>query len=126
MEELRSTEILDKEIQEDARKKAERILANADADCKKIINNVSVRIADIQKEKEIFYKEKLAQVIKDSDASVPLEKERFLVSFEGKVVIEAINDYLQQLDLKKQLQLIEKLLNRYILVNQLLLKVVKH
>ena len=31
MEELRSTDILDKEIQDDARKKAEKILKNADA-----------------------------------------------------------------------------------------------
>lgn len=113
MEELRSTEILDKEIQEDARKKAERILANADAECKKILNDVSAKISAVKKEKETYYEEKLFQVKKDSEASVPLEKERFLVSFEGKVVIEAINRYLKQLDIQKQLKLIEKLLNRY-------------
>ena len=33
MNELRSTEILDKEIQADARKKAERILVSAKAEC---------------------------------------------------------------------------------------------
>ena len=33
MQELRSTEILDKEIQTDARKKADKLLKKADADC---------------------------------------------------------------------------------------------
>ena len=37
MQELRSTDILDKEIQADARKKAERMLAKADLDCEKLI-----------------------------------------------------------------------------------------
>ena len=36
MEELRSTEVLDKEIETDARKKAERILAKADSDERRI------------------------------------------------------------------------------------------
>ena len=37
MEELRSTEVLDKEIRADARKKAEKILDKADVDCRYII-----------------------------------------------------------------------------------------
>ena len=36
MQELRSTDILDKEIQADARKKADRILRQAEVDCEKI------------------------------------------------------------------------------------------
>lgn len=113
MEELRSTEILDKEIHEDARKKAERILANAEAESKKILDNVSVRIAQARKEKEAAYAERLAHARKDSEAAVPLEKERFLVSFEGGVVIAAINDYLRNLDEERQLQILERLLRRY-------------
>lgn len=113
MEELRSTEILDKEIHEDARKKAERILANADAECKKIMEGVASRIAAARKEKEAAYAAKLAGIQKDSEAAIPLEQERFLVSFEGSSVIAAVNRYLESLSLDKQFKLIEKLLVRY-------------
>lgn len=113
MEELRSTEILDKEIHEDARKKAERILANANSECEKIRDNVAVRIATVRKEKEAFYAERLAVKTKDSEAAVPLEKERFLVSFEGNAMMNAINSYLQGLSEEQQLRLVENLLVRY-------------
>ncbi|AEE17121.1 H+transporting two-sector ATPase E subunit [Treponema brennaborense] len=113
MEELRSTEILDKEIHEDARKKAERILANTDAECQKILDDVAVRIAAVTQEKKTVYADKLAAVRKDADSSVPLEKERFLVSFEGKSVVSAINAYLRNLSEDKRLYLIGKLLKRF-------------
>ena len=108
MEELRSTEILDKEIHEDARKKAERILANADSECAKVLAGVDGRISAIRKEKEAYYKEKLAALKKDSDAAVPLEQERFLVSFEGHSVMSAIKRYVQNICSEKQQQLIER------------------
>ena len=38
MEELRSTEILDKEIQEDARKKADKIVKNSQKEAQKNLN----------------------------------------------------------------------------------------
>ena len=58
MEELRSTEILDKEIQEDARRKAERILRKTDVECEKIKNSVSTRIETVTSEKNEEYKKK--------------------------------------------------------------------
>lgn len=113
MEELRSTEILDKEIQEDARKKAEKILATADLESKAILENVSERIQSVRKEKETAYAQRLVHKQKDSAAAIPLEKERFLVSFEGRTVISAINEYLGQLDEKKQIVLLEKNMLKY-------------
>ncbi|MBE6344069.1 MAG: hypothetical protein E7063_00060 [Spirochaetaceae bacterium] len=113
MEELRSTEILDKEIQEDARKKAQKILAKADEECKKILDSVAERIDIIRKEKQVAYEQQLEVIKKDSEAAIPLEKERFLVSFEGKAVIQAINNYLCKLNPKQVLQLLENLLNKY-------------
>ena len=46
MQELRSTDILDKEIQADARKKAERMLQKADAECANLLESVG---QDIEK-----------------------------------------------------------------------------
>ena len=80
MEELRSTEILDKEIQEDARKKAGRILRDADAEAAKILAAVDSRVAAIRKEKENAYEQKIAAFKRDAEAALPLEEKRFLVS----------------------------------------------
>ena len=44
MEELRSTEVLDKEIRSDSVKKAEKILAKADESAKQLIDGVQARI----------------------------------------------------------------------------------
>ena len=82
MEELRSTEILDKEIQEDARKKADKIVKNSQKEAQNIIDGVSGRIETAKQEKEKLYAEKLTRFERDTNASLPLEKQRFLVSFE--------------------------------------------
>ncbi len=113
MEELRSTEILDKEIQEDARRKAERILKTADADAAKIEADVAVRTAAVRKEKEAAYEEHAALYRKDADAALPLEKERFLVSFEDKAVADAIGEYIDALPEEKKLLLVGNLLKRF-------------
>ena len=48
MEELRSTEVLDKEIRADARKKAEKILDKADVDCRYIIEEVAQKVKEAE------------------------------------------------------------------------------
>lgn len=109
MEELRSTEILDKEIQEDARKKAENILKNIETDCQKVIEEVSVRVKNTQLEKEKFYATKIDSFEKNIVATLPLEKERFLVSFENKVIKDALEEYFSNLTDEKKAKLLQKL-----------------
>ena len=53
MQELRSTDILDKEIQADARKKAERMLAKTDSECEKLIASVESDIEKAAEEKRL-------------------------------------------------------------------------
>jgi V/A-type H+-transporting ATPase subunit E len=113
MEELRSTEILDKEIQEDARKKADRILKNADSDAARIASDVQTRIAAARQEREAACKKRIEAGQRDADAAVPLEKERFLVSFEDKAIMTAIEEYYAALPEKKQLALIRNLLKQF-------------
>lgn len=112
MEELRSTDVLDKEIQSDARKKAERILSNAEADGRKIEAAVSERIAVTTKEKKSAYEERLAVFKRNVEAALPLECERYLVSYEGSSVADAINDYLKALSDDKRISLLKKLIDR--------------
>lgn len=108
MEELRSTEILDKEIEADARKKADKILKNAEADAEKILSDVESRVKEVEEQKAKYYGLKFNQFEKNLEAALPLEKERFLVSFYDDSVSKALNDYLKNIGAEKRLSLIEK------------------
>lgn len=108
MEEFRSTEILDKEIQADARKKAEKILAKADVDCALLLEEVSGRIEKAKKELVDKYALKIAAFEKDLSATLPLEKERFLVSFIQSSIEKAINAYLAKLSDEEKIDLVLK------------------
>ena len=108
MEELRSTEILDKEIEADARKKADKILKNAEAEAEKILSDVESRVKEAEEQKEKYYGSKFNQFEKNLEAALPLEKERFLVSFYDDSVSKALNDYLKNIGTEKRLSLIEK------------------
>lgn len=97
MQELRSTDILDKEIQSDARKKAEKILKKADSDCAELLASVNVNINNAKAEKEEFFNKKLEAYEKDQKASIPLEKQRFEVSFIQSAILSKINKYISGL-----------------------------
>ena len=112
MEELRSTEILDKEIQEDGRRKVERILKDADAECEKIMAEVEDRIKNGRDARKASYDEKLAAKRRDSEAAIPLEKQRFLISYEDSAVHDACTSYFVALTPAQKLELIEKLLGQ--------------
>ena len=108
MQELRSTEILDKEIEADARRKAEAILKKADEECVQIMEGVKTKLDFSRKEKEEFYKARLAAIEKDITASIPLEKQRFKVAFVQERLMQAVNKYLASLDESKKLELVTK------------------
>ena len=106
MQELRSTDILDKEIEADAKRKAETILKRADKECEEILASVQNKIDLARKEKEEFYSKKLDAFEKDLTASGPLEKQRFQVSFIQEEVIAAINKFLSALKEEDRLALV--------------------
>lgn len=111
MQELRSTEILDKEIQSDARKKAENILKKADSDCENILSSVNENLDVAKKEKEALYKNKIKAYKNDQDAAIPLEKQRFEVQFIQDSITKEINEYLVSLSEDERMELIMKDLN---------------
>ena len=106
MQELRSTDILDKEIQADARKKAERMLQKADRDCEALLNSIETDLEKAADEKEAFFEHKLQSFETDRKAVVPLEKERFKISFIQDAIIQNINKYLDGLSEEKRLELV--------------------
>lgn len=118
MQELRSTDVLDREIQAEARKKAENILKKADADSKDILDSVETKIKEALKEKEAFYAKKLEAVERDLNAAGPLEKQRFEVSFVQNSFLARINDYLSKLSEDRRIEIVTKNLNSQVITEQ--------
>src|SRR5574344_1817530 len=112
MEELHSTAVLDDEIRADARKKAERILAKADTDSKALLDGVQARLADAEKNASAASHERTALYEKNINASLPLEKQRYLVSYIHGAVVDQINAYLASLSEEKKLDVIKTLVER--------------
>lgn len=113
MEELRSTEILDREIQDDARRKAEKILKNSDVECRQILDEVEGRITATREEKKAEYLKRLEAYRRDSRSAIPLEKQRRLVSFIDGSVNSALEDWLSRIGEKRRLALFAGLLEGY-------------
>ena len=112
MEELHSTEALDNEIRNDARRKAEQILARADETARSLIDSVRLKV---QEEQELAQKncdERLALYKKNKDAALPLEKQRYLVSNIHDAVIKAMNEYIGSLKESDRLEIIRLLVER--------------
>ncbi len=107
MEELRSTEILDKEIEADAQKKAKKILDKAEREAQAIAAGVEERVKKAVEEKSVSLKIKLSQLQNNAGAYIPLEKERFLVSFYDEQVCNAMNAYFNSIGKEKRLSLLE-------------------
>lgn len=104
MQVLRSVDISENEILSDARIKAKNILEKADAECVQLLAKVDTDIENAKKEKESFYQQKLDVFEKNQKASVPLEKQRFLVSFIQTCVEENISKYFESLTEVKKIE----------------------
>lgn len=113
MEELRSTAILDREIQDDARRKAEKILKASESECRAILEDVTYRISLIKAQKEAEYASRLASYVKDSESAIPLEKQRRLVTFIDISVQEALDKWFAEIGSEKRLVLFSHLLEKY-------------
>lgn len=109
MEELRSTDILDKEIRADSEKKAEKILAKAEETAKALVDEVQSRVEKSRNDAVDASKKHLAVYEKNALASIPLEKQRYLVSFINDSIVGAMNNYFGKLDSSKKEKIIENL-----------------
>ena len=93
MEELRSTDVLDREIEIDAKKKADKILQRAREEEEKILSEVDARVEESYKHAKAEYESRILQRQKNAQAYIPLEKERFLVSYYDRKVNTALNSF---------------------------------
>ncbi len=112
MEELRSSEVLDKEIRSDSIKKAEKILSKADESVKVFEAGVNDRVLKAKEDAEKVSREGLDLYEKNINASLPLEKQRYLVSYIHDSIIEAMNKYFSEITEEKRLLVIQSLAQR--------------
>lgn len=97
MEELVSTDALEKEILADARKKAERILKGAQDEAGRIAASVEKRNAAASAELEKGLAERSARYKVDALARLPLEKARMRAAFVDALLREALGAFMASL-----------------------------
>ncbi|MDR3312569.1 MAG: hypothetical protein LBS64_05505 [Spirochaetaceae bacterium] len=113
MEELRSTEILDKEIEDDARRKAVQILEHADEECKTILDAVEGRVQEMLAEKKKEYDAAFQHFTHNENASLPLEQVRFLSAHKTKSIMTGINAYLTAIPREKRRRIVDSMIEKY-------------
>lgn len=109
MEELRSTDVLDKEIRADSVKKAEKILEKANETASALMEGVDQRVKESEESARKASKARVDLFEKNEGASVPLEKQRYLVSYINSSILDAIKNYFENMDPAKKLQVIENM-----------------
>lgn len=112
MEELRSTDVLDREIIAEAKRKAERILSRAEETCSELLGTVDARVEEETAKAKHKAQVDLDLFTKNISASFPLDRERYLVSYVYGSVIDAINSYFEKAGEEKLLSVLKKLLER--------------
>ncbi len=116
MEELRSTDVLDKEIRADAERKAKRILEKADETAASLLGDVDSRVASSREQAQKKASRQASLYEKNVNASVPLEKERYTVSYIHNSLLDAMNEYFDSIGKEKRLLVLESLLVRSLTV----------
>ncbi len=113
MEELRSTEILDREIQDDARRKAEKILKDGEKEAGRILDDVSLRIETIREEKRREYERMAESYRADTGSAIPLEKQRRIVSFVDTAVMNALADWFEGIRHERRLKIYAGMITKF-------------
>ena len=108
MEELRSTEVLDKEILEDARKKAFKILKTADDALGAQKRDWDKKIQDALESARKTYAERIERTGGEIMARLPLEKKRLRSENTEKSLLAAMNDFLRGLTREQLLSIMER------------------
>lgn len=108
MEELRTTEVLDREILEDARKKAFKILKNADDSLGTQDRDWEKKIQDSLGSIRNSYAERTKREGDEVLARLPLDKRRFRTENSESSLVRAMDTFLGSLSREKLLYVLER------------------
>lgn len=107
MEEIRSTEALDREILEDARKKADRILKAAEQRLESDKEAWKKKTESDLAELERLHVQRVEKHRQEVMARLPLDKRRARAERSERILNGAMEEYLANLPLEKQLDLLK-------------------
>ncbi|MDR1389415.1 MAG: ATPase [Treponema sp.] len=108
MEEIQSTEVLDHEILEDARKKAYKILKNADEDSGARVKIWERKLAKARDEARKNYGKKIETIRGETMARLPMDRQRIYTDKIRALLGRAMDLYIQSLERGKLFALLEK------------------
>ena len=108
MEELKSTEVLDKEILEDARLKAHKILLSADDALEAQVQDWDKRIETAINSIRQNYAERSEKIEEEIFARLPLDQRRLRSETAEKLILKAMEDFLHSLPREKLLSVLER------------------
>ena len=117
MEELRSSEALDREILEDARKKAFKILKTADDSLAVQTKDWDKKILDSVESLQKTYAERKKRSVEEILARLPLDKRRLRSEAIESFLVKAMDDFLKSLSREKLLSILGNELSRLLVVS---------
>lgn len=106
MEELRSTEALEKEIENEANTQAKFILEKAERDANTIRTQLDERTNNFESEQKILFQKKIEDAKTNFASRLPLEKSRRALSFVENEIVKNINEYLLNLSRETRLSIL--------------------
>ena len=112
MEELQTTEALDKEILEDARKKAFKILKNADDSIGSSFASWEKKLQKSKEKVQRSFAEKKEHLTLEIMARLPMDKRRIRSETIDRFLNEAMEDFLSSLDCPAMLRILENELGK--------------
>lgn len=98
MEEIKGTEALEREILEDAAKKAERIVKKAKEEAERLKANSAETLDRMVEELEARKLEKIAQMRRETFSKMPLEKTRLRARFIDAALRNSVEKFMDALD----------------------------
>ena len=98
MEEIKGTEALEREILEDAAKKAERIVKKAKEEAERLKANSAETLDGMVAELEARKLEKIAQLRRETFSKMPLEKTRLRARFIDAALRNSVEKFMDALD----------------------------
>jgi vacuolar-type H+-ATPase subunit H len=108
MEELRTTEVLEREILEDARKKAARLLRTTDDTIAQQRRDWEKKLGDDLESIRKSYMTRMKKTVEDIFARQPLDKRRLRLKTHEGFLSGAIEDFLSGLDRTRLISVLER------------------
>ena len=113
MEVLHSTDVIGEEIKEEARRKADCILKNADLEIDALRKGLDEKLEKLEEEQKKIYSDKI-QKYKDSVfVTLPLRKWKEKVEYVENVMNKALEIYFSSLSVNKKLEIIKTMLEKF-------------